>query len=57
MGLSWWEARITPKLTFQQISSFCRQASLKQLVKKEKKKNAYLNIEGAEISLTMVLKI
>jgi len=56
MGLSWWEARITPKLTFQQISSFCRQASLKQLVKKEKK-NAYLNIEGAEISLTMVLKI
>lgn len=57
MGLSWWEARITPKLTFQQIPSFCRQASLKQLVKKEKKKNAYLNIEGAEISLTMVLKI
>lgn len=50
MGLSWWEARIAPKLAFQQISGFRRQANLEQLDKKKKK--SIPNIEGLRISLT-----
>lgn len=51
MGLSWWEARIAPKLAFQQISGFHREAKVEQLFKKEKKKSIP-NIKGLRISLT-----